>query len=266
MDQIVRKIVAVGGGGYGRIDSEGKRHTYELAGIDREIVRLSGKEKPHFLLLTHALASYGPDREAGYYEAARVTWADTLGCELRWLKASDLTEHPEMVKEYIEWADIVYECGGNTVAMIAHWRETGFDACLKKAWEAGKVMCGASAGGICWFALGNSGTPELREAEVNKIEGLGFIDAYFSPHCHLDWKRTNEIRSLKHIDKVGLSVTNCAAVEIVGDGYRALHAVPADNTFKPYVLRTYWKNGEMFEEEIPATESFRPLREILNKE
>ena len=147
--------------------------------------------------------------------------------------------------------------------MLGLWRRTGFDAVLKEAWEAGKVLCGVSAGAICWFALGNTDAPGYRDRPINRVLGLGFIDAYFSPHCDADWKRESEIRSLKHIRKVGISVSNCSAIEIVGDGYRILSSTPADRAFRPYALRTYWKNGALFEQELPASAEFRPLDELL---
>lgn len=48
MQKTIRKIVAIGGGENGRITSGGEKLPYELAEIDHEIVRLSGKEKPRF--------------------------------------------------------------------------------------------------------------------------------------------------------------------------------------------------------------------------
>ena len=40
------KIVAIGGGDVGRHGT-----SYETGAIDREIVRLSGRERPHFLFI-----------------------------------------------------------------------------------------------------------------------------------------------------------------------------------------------------------------------
>ena len=71
-------------------------------------------------------------------------------CLCKDLKSDKLTDR-EYVKTLINWADIIYEGGGNTLDMIKLWKETGFDDILKSAWENGKVMCGVSAGGNCWF-------------------------------------------------------------------------------------------------------------------
>ena len=45
--------------------------------------------------------------------------------------------------------------GGNTANLLAIWRVHGFDAILREAWEAGVVLCGWSAGMICWFEAGD---------------------------------------------------------------------------------------------------------------
>ena len=266
MNGVVKKIVAIGGGECGRVSSGGIRLPYETAEIDKEIIRLAAKERPRFLMLAHAQFAYGREHEERYGEVMRRIYAGLYGCEFRFLNASALDESPEKARECLEWADIVYEGGGDTAAMMGLWRRTGFDSLLKRAWEAGKVMCGLSAGAICWFALGNTDSPGYREKEVNKIPGLGFVDAYFSPHCQNEWKRQSEINSLKHINKVGISVSNCAAVEIVGDKYRIISSTPADRSFAPYALRTFWKNGIMREEKLAASEEFKPLDELLKTE
>ena len=204
MESMNRRIVAIGGGENGRINSKGEKLPYELAEIDREIIRLSGKTKPHFLFLAHSQVSFGYENEKRYYETIKQIFADKLGCDFRWLKASDLFENVDKTKEYVNWSDIIYEGGGDTVAMIDLWLKTGFDVLLKAAWESGKVMCGISAGAICWFSCGITDHPEYLDKEINCINGLGLVDAYFCPHCDKEGKRERINRSLKYIEKVGL--------------------------------------------------------------
>ena len=50
--------------------------------------------------------------------------------------------------------DVVYVGGGNTENMLAIWRVHGVDLALRRAWEAGVVMTGLSAGSLCWFETG----------------------------------------------------------------------------------------------------------------
>jgi len=263
MNTVKRKVVAIGGGECGRIRESGGREPYETAEIDKEIIRLTGKEKPNFLMLAHAMVTDGEEAERGYFETMRDVYGGLYGCECRSLLSSDLYREPEKAKEYVDWADIVYEGGGDTAALIGLWRRTDFDRTLRSAWETGKVMCGISAGAICWFALGNTDAPGYKEREVNKIAGLGFVDAYFSPHCQCGWKRESELRSLKHINKAGISASDCSAVEIVGDEYRVITSAPADGGFRPYVLRTYRDSGRLFEEELTGGAASGRLDDLL---
>lgn len=260
-----KKIVAIGGGENGRISSKGEKKPYETFEIDREIINLTGKEKPHFLLLAHSQIPWGEESEIKYFETMKKIYGDIFGCECRILKISELKSNFKKAIADVSWADIVYEGGGDTFDMINLWKETGFDKLLIKAWEDGKVMCGVSAGAIAWFSLGNTNDPRFVNNECNKIPGLGFIDAYVSPHCQGEGKRESEIKSLKYIDKVGLSLSNCTAIEIINNEYRIIKSIPSDNKFIPYALKTYWLGEEFFEEEIKESLEFKSLSELLSK-
>ena len=259
-----KKIVAIGGGENGRVSSKHGQMPYETKEIDEEIVRLSEKEHPNFLFLAHSQIPFGEDAEKNYYEVIKKIY-ENLGCEVRWLKVSELKEDKQKAINDVKWADIIYEGGGATDFMINFWKETGFDKILRKAYEEGKIISGISAGCIAWFTYGNTLNPELLKAECNKTDGLGFVDAYVSPHCQYEGKRESEIRSLKYIDKVGISLSNCCAIEIVDNEYRIIKSTPDDKSFEPYALKTYWDNGEMFEEEIINTQEFKSLDDLLSK-
>jgi dipeptidase E len=76
--------------------------------------------------------------------------------------------------------DVVLVPGGNTANMLAIWRVHGFDAVLREAWQAGIVLCGWSAGAICWFEVGvtDSFGPQL----AGMRDGLGFLPGSACPH------------------------------------------------------------------------------------
>jgi dipeptidase E len=75
---------------------------------------------------------------------------------------------------------VIYIGGGNTANMLAIWRVHGFDRILREAWEAGVVLCGVSAGMICWFEAGvtDSFGPQLEGLR----DGLGFLSGSACPH------------------------------------------------------------------------------------
>ena len=60
--------------------------------------------------------------------------------------------------------DLIYVGGGNVVSMLGAWRAHGLDAILRKAWRKGIVLCGPSAGSLCWFARGAERLPRRAAA------------------------------------------------------------------------------------------------------
>jgi peptidase E len=60
--------------------------------------------------------------------------------------------------------DVVWVGGGSVVNLLAVWRAHGLDDVLRRAWAAGVVLSGVSAGSICWHAGGTTDSfgPHLR--------------------------------------------------------------------------------------------------------
>jgi dipeptidase E len=76
--------------------------------------------------------------------------------------------------------DLIYVGGGNVVSMLGAWRAHGLDEILREAWRKGIVMCGPSAGSLCWFEEALSafhGAPR-------GVRGLGLLP--FSNCVHYD--------------------------------------------------------------------------------
>lgn len=48
--------------------------------------------------------------------------------------------------------DLIYVGGGSLVSLMGTWRAHGLDEALHDAWRAGVVLCGGSAGSLCWFS------------------------------------------------------------------------------------------------------------------
>lgn len=255
-----KKIVAIGGGENGRKKPDGTRYPYELDRQDKEIVRLTGKEHPNFLLLAHAQPL---ERQDEYFRVMIDIYGKMYGCHCKDLKSNQLSDK-EYVKDLIDWADIIFEGGGNTLEMIKLWVETGFDTILRQAWEDGKVMCGVSAGANCWFKECFSDSLKLKYGDKQPfiaVNGLGFVDGLFNPHCDKNGRLENVKQILKTSSQVGLSVSCCAALEIVDTQYRLITSVGSE----AYALKSYWKNGDYIEETIDASLEFKPLEDLLTK-
>jgi dipeptidase E len=76
--------------------------------------------------------------------------------------------------------DLIYVGGGNVVSMLGAWRAHGLDEVLRKAWRKGIVLCGPSAGSLCWFDEALSafhGAPR-------SVHGLGMLP--YSNCVHYD--------------------------------------------------------------------------------
>jgi len=67
----------------------------------------------------------------------------------------------------------------NTLNQQAIWKAQGIDVILRQAWDAGIVLGGASAGGLCWF---EEGTTDSRPKELSIVHCLGFLKGSHCPH------------------------------------------------------------------------------------
>lgn len=76
--------------------------------------------------------------------------------------------------------DVIYVGGGNTAHLLALWRLHGLDTILRDAWRAGAVLCGVSAGMLCWFAAGVTDSFGAGLAPLH--DGLGLIAGSACPH------------------------------------------------------------------------------------
>lgn len=83
------------------------------------------------------------------------------------------------LNDFVCSQDVIYVGGGNTVNMLAVWREHGLDIALKDALAAGTVLTGVSAGSICWF---ESGVTDSFGADLQQTKCLGFLKGSNCPH------------------------------------------------------------------------------------
>jgi dipeptidase E len=88
--------------------------------------------------------------------------------------------------------DLIYVGGGNVVSMLGVWRAHGLDEILHRAWREGIVLCGPSAGSLCWFeeALSAFHGPPRR------VRGLGLLPYSNCVHYDAEPARRAEYHSL----------------------------------------------------------------------
>jgi peptidase E len=139
--------------------------------IDHWIVELIAKDRPKVCFIP--TASNDDIGAISSFYRKFAGWGCIVSC---------LTLHRSRVDDIealLLDQDIIYVGGGNTADMLETWREHGVDKALKKAWEAGVLLAGVSAGAICWFETGVSDST----GRTDILSGaLGFLPGCCSPH------------------------------------------------------------------------------------
>jgi peptidase E len=90
--------------------------------------------------------------------------------------------------------DVIYVGGGNTANMLALWRLHGVDRALRRAWEAGVVMAGLSAGSLCWFEAGTTDTFGVGLTVLSDC--LGLLPGSHAPHYDGEASRRGHFQRL----------------------------------------------------------------------
>lgn len=86
---------------------------------------------------------------------------------------------PADLRAFVLAQDLLYVGGGNTLNMLAVWRAQGLDVVLREAWERGVVLCGLSAGSLCWY---EAGVTDSFGPLAPLGDGLGFLPGSHCPH------------------------------------------------------------------------------------
>lgn len=86
--------------------------------------------------------------------------------------------------------DVIYVGGGSVVSLLGAWRAHGLDRVLRSAWRRGVVLCGLSAGSLCWFqeaVTAFHGAPTV-------VRGLGLLPHSNCVHYDGEPERREEYR------------------------------------------------------------------------
>ncbi len=173
-----RHIVAFGGDGF-ISDPENKRSA-------RFILELTGKPKPRICFLPTASGD-ALDYISSFYSRYSRNLCEASHLNLFRREVKDL-------RSFLLSHDAIYVGGGNTANMLAIWRVHGVDRILREAHEAGIVLCGTSAGSLCWFECGVTDSFSL---DLDPLyDGLGFLQGSNCPHYDTEPNREPQYRKL----------------------------------------------------------------------
>lgn len=193
-----KTIIAIGGG-------EIKNKT--TLEIDRYIAELAkkhaGENRANALFIGTASHDSMP-----YFNSFRKTYTSVfdIKAEVALIVYGEM--NLEKIENKINMADCIYIGGGDTLYMLEKWKEMGVDKLLIKAYNEGKIICGLSAGAICWFKDMYTDYEIMRGQSSEYIlkKGLGIIDACMCPHYNL--RKDDFLDALKKG-----SINSCYCVE-----------------------------------------------------
>ncbi|MBU7597110.1 peptidase E [Streptomyces sp. P38-E01] len=214
-------------------------HAVELAGV-------TGR-RPRILYLGTAIGD-AEHVTSRMHEAARVAGFDLTPLYLFPMP------NVEDLEEAVLSHDVVWVMGGSVVNLLAVWRAHGLDAVLHRAWLAGVVMAGVSAGSICWFQGGatDSFGPALRPV----TNGLAMLPYGNGVHYDSDAGRRPLIHRL--VADGTLPTTHCTddGVGLVYRGTRLVEAVTEVAGKGAYVVTE--ENGRAVEDRLEPRLLRRP--------
>jgi dipeptidase E len=163
------QIVALGGGGFSM--------ERDSSLLDDYVLSLTGASRPRVCFLPTASG------DADHY-VVRFYRRFSPTCDASHLSLFRRDQGTDGVEDdlatHLLSQDLIYVGGGNMLSMLGAWRAHGLDAILRKAWRRGIVMCGPSAGSLCWFEQALSafhGAPRI-------VRGLGLLP--YSNCVHYD--------------------------------------------------------------------------------
>lgn len=235
----MQKLLLIGGGENGRGDKP-----YETKVFDEEVVKMTAKQEPNFLFI--GLASSFSD---SYYDTMKKIYKE-LGCITVYLKKKNIINNPDIAKNKILNADIIYICGGDSIKLIETINEYHLEQYLKEAQNKGAVLCGISAGAIMLSKEGYSDSRIIRN-ESDKyefIDGLNLIPISFCPHYKKGSTKSNEIKKdLKNTNKIVYALENGSAIEVIDDSFRIITSIEGAKAYKCFYENKTFKEIELNE-------------------
>jgi len=133
--------------------------------LDDYVLGLCTRERPRVCFLPSASG------DADHYIVRFYRAFPADRCEASHISLFRREQGPDDLRTHLLEQDVIYVGGGSVISLLGVWRAHGIDAILREAWEAGVVLCGLSAGSLCWFDEAVSGF----HGETRRVEGLGLL-------------------------------------------------------------------------------------------
>jgi len=228
----MRQIIAMGGGGF-------SMEPDNLA-LDQYVLDQVGKPRPKVCFVPTASG----DAESyvlKFYKAFNELDSQPSYLSLFQLPTADL-------ESFVLEKDVIYVGGGNTRSMLSLWREWELDQILRKAYEAGVLLAGISAGANCWF---EQCTTDSIPGALTILNCLGFLQGSFSPHYDGEAERRPTLHRLLKEGQIlpGYAADDSAALHFVDE--QPLRAVCSKPNAKVYRVDSV--EGQVHEDAMNMT-------------
>jgi dipeptidase E len=194
--------------------------------LDDYVLSLTGEARPRVCFLPTASG------DADHY-VVRFYRRFSSGCEASHVSLFRRDQGTGGVEDnlasHLLGQDLIYVGGGNVVSMLGAWRAHGLDTILRRAWRRGIVLCGPSAGSLCWFEQALSafhGAPR-------PVRGLGFLPYSNCVHYDAEPARRQEYRRFVADGmRPGFAVEDGVALHFVGTSLeRVISSRPEGSAF-----------------------------------
>jgi peptidase E len=167
-----RHVLAIGGGMLMPRDSAPLQVKYAM--------ELTGRPRPKLCVLNTAV---GDDPGAYLRVYDRLAETPARVRHLALFPMPNVADPEDLLMSQ----DVIFVGGGSVANMVAVWRVHRIDEILRKAWQAGIVLAGSSAGGICWFEGGTTDSFGIKLRAFT--DGLAMLPGSFCPHYHSEAER-----------------------------------------------------------------------------
>jgi dipeptidase E len=199
--------------------------------LDDHVIALTGVERPRVCFLPTASG------DADHYVVRFYRAFSASRCQPSHISLFRRETGVGDPRAHLLEQDLVYVGGGSLVSLLGAWRAHGIDVALHDAWRAGVIMCGGSAGSLCWFSHAVSA---FHEGPPRLMQALGFLPWSNAVHyADEPGRRSAFLDAVAAGTPPGYGVGDGAALHFVGTelagvvssrcGARAFH-VAADGT------------------------------------
>jgi dipeptidase E len=198
-----RQIVAFGGGGFSMEAGNPLLDDYVLG-----LAAAAGRERPKVCFLPTASG------DADHYIVRFYRQFAASRCEPSHVSLFRRDCGTDDVRAHLLDQDLVYVGGGSVICLMGVLRAHRLDVALREAWEAGVVLCGLSAGSLCWFEEAMTGY----HGASRPVQGMGLISGSNAVH----YDKEDHRRPAYHLAvgggmPAGFAADDGAALHFVGD-------------------------------------------------